>query len=250
MSLEKNPEVSEKLLIIFFVSVLEDDITSLQAATSIQNILITVKKYFSFCNFEVIEDLVKKFGNKDDKHKLKKYKASFTKFIFTLCNNRVLKLGHHIRGRDQITLKLMNDDEKLSGDTVRKIKQRVCKILGIHRTLLYLCKIREGCFECDFSVSNSISKCILELKSETRIDSFKEDHITVIDVFCSSSKVWCYNITNIIIPSLPQLNVSLYHKSSINMEVLISLSYSTARNTVLLCVFVLSACHFDELLCV
>lgn len=195
LSLEKNPKVSEKRLIIFFESVLEDDpklSLSLREATSVHGVLVAVKKYFSFCNFEVIEDLVKKFGNKEDKCRLKRYKQRFNKFVFTLCNNRVT-LGRHIDGRDRITLKLLNreDENKTLGAFSNRIKKRISKLFGIHRSQLYLCTIRKGCFECDFSVSNSISKRILELKSEARRDLFR-DSVTFIEVFCSSSEVWLH----------------------------------------------------------
>lgn len=153
----------------------------LDKANSIRNIQSAIDDYYNYCNFELIECLIKDFGTSRDKKRLKKYVKKFEKFVFTIYNNRVINCSKFIPGLNRITLKLeIGNDDFFTGDTItNQIKRRLSKIIGVKSSQLFLCKIRGGCIEFNFSVSDCVCRKILSLKAEQRVALFQENIVSV-----------------------------------------------------------------------
>ena len=185
--LEKHAKLKE--LILFFKSQFHDDdtiMTKLSDVSSFEALYTVAMRFFcSYFNYEVIETLVKQYGNKKIKNALYQYQEDFRHFVITVYNNRVVYCGNDI-GKNKTVFKLDYDAKRtITSFEIRQVKERISGILSIKSSQLYLHRIREGCLELEFCLSVSVCKHILELKSESRRELFRAG-ITFIGVAYSS----------------------------------------------------------------
>lgn len=165
---------------------------NLKQAKTVDEIHDAVFDYYSCCNFDLIEVVIKELGSKEDEANLKAYKEKFQKFSFILYNNR-LKCGSH-NGRNVVTIKLdIENCRRISGKTVSEAKRVACDTLHLDKIKFDLHMIRKGCLEFDFFVPDSVCKRIIEMKSEEKVKLFR-NKVLSIEVNCPSIKVNYHDI--------------------------------------------------------
>ena len=197
---KKSPDIVEELIIFFrghLGRMLDMDaskvvFSNLRAATSVTAIFDVIIDHCSFYNFELIEMLIEEKGNEEDKVELRKYIEEFKDFCITVHNNRVVNCGCHPPGTKKIIFKLNVNKNVLRATVIKQIQRRISAIIGVHSSQLYLCHIRKGCLELEFSVSQSICKKIEGLRPEVKRILFSDD-ISCIEIQ-SSFEVWSLHL--------------------------------------------------------
>lgn len=193
-SLEKNDIAISKLK-IFFVEFFKtvdghnvgEIITEFKKANTLCDIHAVVTKYYTFYNIDLIEKLIENFGKDDDRDHLINYNQCFEKF----CITGGVVCGPYVHGKSKLSFKLNYDDShEVSGRIMSRVKRKICKILKIRKATLYLRRIRKGCIEFDFLVSDSVCERVCQLTTEKQQELFKEN-ITYVEVYNPSSKVTC-----------------------------------------------------------
>lgn len=186
-SLEKSTITDDQLkrFILTYFTTMEyyavDEIDNeFKDADSLNAIHSKLAKHYSFCNYSVFESLIDVYGTDEDKENLKSYEECFKEFCFVVYNNRVC--GSDVPGKCSVTFKLSVEPDKLKGEDLQRIKQRICKILDIKCASLYLRRIRDGCLQFDFLVSEVVCKHICHLTEEMS-KKFFDDNITFIQVY-------------------------------------------------------------------
>lgn len=170
-----------------FISTFDpEDANELAKAKQIHHIHKIVNKYFSFCDYDLIKELIKQFGTNEDKLRIEKYSKAYSNFVLILYRNRV-RLEPHFKAKNEIILKLDLDHDKLPPKRLDKIKKRIATVLKVRRSFLVLKEIAKGCLELEYLVPAFVWQRLLELSGETKMKMFKES-ITFIE-FCTSDKI-------------------------------------------------------------
>ena len=189
-SLEKSEAVTfprlKRFCIEYFKTIEGRDIDELSSkfdkVDNISDIHLVVTKYFSFYNFDFIEELVDTLGGNNDKKKFEDYEEDFKHFCIKVYNNRVV-CGPYIPGRARITFKLNYDEDIITGETMERVKERISSTLGVRKSNLYLRQIKEGCLELDFLVPEAVCKRVCNLTSKVRQQMYNDDNIELIEVY-------------------------------------------------------------------
>ena len=197
---KKSPDIVGELILFFqghLRRMLDKDaskmvFSNLQAATSVKAIFAIISDHCSFYNFELIEMLIEEKGNEEDKDKLSKYIKEFEDFCITVHSSRVVKCGSHPPGTIKTIFKLTVDEDFLRANVIKQIQRRISKIIGVRSSQLYLCHIREGCVELEFSVSQSTCNKIEGLRPKVKRILFS-DKISCIEIQ-TSFEVWSLHL--------------------------------------------------------
>lgn len=145
-------------------------------------------KYFSFYNTDPIELLIKNHGTSEDKQNLKDYNSYFRKYVITVKNNGVI-CGPYVHGKNKVTFKLnLDENNPLPAKTTNKFKRKICEILGIRMRDLYLRRIRGGCIEFDFLVSDEVCGRLCRVTAEMKQGLYQEK-VTFVETYCPHGKV-------------------------------------------------------------
>jgi hypothetical protein len=177
-------------LVMFLQRQLDTEL--IMSEKTVPKVQAAVLPFLSFCNFDVLEELIELYGTDNDKENLKEYLGAFDKSIVVLKHNRV-RLSHAMKDRDLICIKLGIDVDKLQYDMVRRVKQRISRIIKVNRSKLQLRSIEEGCIELDFLVPASVSESAVDLRKKSRAfkqELFKES-ITFMQVYRVSLCTGC-----------------------------------------------------------
>ena len=115
----------------------------------------------------LLEAIVEKFGNEDDKKNLKKYQDEVLKpYLETTikeCRGYLLTMPSGTEHK-QVRLKITNDTMdrvKITGHHIPEIKRKICKKLGRAPGSLELRAIRDGCVELVFTLpEEDVQECL------------------------------------------------------------------------------------------
>ena len=134
------------------------DTQKIELADSISKIFITLRKYISFFNYEIIEQLIDHYGTNDDKRRLQEYRTALNAF----CQRNVLEippkdldLSNPRPEAKQFVLKCTKDTLKLSD--IQTLKEKIAIIMGLNPSTLQLYTIEEGCVELHFLISTAVA---------------------------------------------------------------------------------------------
>ncbi len=143
-----------------------DEIT---AVTEYSEVILCLQKYISFFNYEIIEDVVAKFGSDDDKKGWDEYIQEFNAF----CKRSIFEVPPSVFStRPQTTAKVFCakcDEKQFTLETVLEVKGKIAKIFNLTFRALKLCSISKGCVELRFSVPASVSDRIFPISIDQRI---------------------------------------------------------------------------------
>ena len=161
-------------------------LSKLKRAEKFDDIYFVVGKYYSFCNFDMLEKLVSVHGNDTDKKNLDEYIKKFKRCVLTVHNNRVI-CGRYIPGQKLVSFKILPAKE-LHGTEVEKVKRNLSKILQVPRARLNLKQIRQGCLEFDFLVPENSREQLFRLSEQDKKE-MSALSITFIEAYYSSDEV-------------------------------------------------------------
>ena len=130
-----------------------------------------ISKYWSWYNYGLLEDLIKRFGDKEDETKLKEYLNKFTLFL----KKRLPKSQDSFsfgtrcrRGQKRLLLKVDKDWE-IPLEQIRELHHKIAEILQVPPHVLYFSSVSKGCICLEFLVPESMAIPLCALQKEALV---------------------------------------------------------------------------------
>ena len=121
----------------------------LSECKNLQEAFNTISNFFSFFDFDIIKLLTRKFGSKDVKKKLERYKERFQKFSKRcVCEVPSDAFGEPEKSEKVYAIKIDKSLKSLTVEELKKLNYKMNRILG-HQSLRLL-HIEEGCVQLTF----------------------------------------------------------------------------------------------------
>ena len=145
-----------------------------------------LKDYYSWFNFDLIEDIVNAFCIEDThvKANLSSYKAHMRQY----CKNLLCRFPDSLNGfgkhRDNAKSCVFKTDEQWTTMRLRdlkSVKQTICDILKLRRVALFLQAASGVCVELTFDIPQHVAAIVFPL-SEDQIEALKEHGIQYCDI--------------------------------------------------------------------
>lgn len=173
-------------------STFKEHFEQLQAAKTVIEIMRIVRSYCNFFSYEIIEELVKALGDKEDERNLSKYTEDFNEYAKRKvyeCPTELSPVTETGQAIIYVTLDESYDNCTLSH--LRLLQQKLCRILQISSCTVHLCRIEPGSIKLIFSLPKFVLKEILPLsqKQEASLLSLKMKLECIIDYSLEHSKV-------------------------------------------------------------
>ena len=160
----------------------KSEIESLEAAKAIPELFYSLHPFKSFFHYEVIESVVKQFGNDDDQQLMEKYVSKFKKF----CERSVFEVPPNIfhdsdpkPGDKVFSVKFTPEEHASLGDVVA-VRRKLANILKIDVLALQLCCITDGCVCLRFLVSAHVAETIFPM-TESQMSALSDIHVKVLE---------------------------------------------------------------------
>ena len=150
----------------------------LQEAKSINTIFSTIKHYFSFFNYKIIEHILVVFGTNDDQEEVQKYKETLERY----CKRRVFECPPHIygsRSESGHACLVVKKDAVLNHFSMNQLgvfHYKLCRILQVTEHTLQLLSVEEGCLQLTFQIPSFLQHLIFPL-SEDQEKSLKVEGV-------------------------------------------------------------------------
>ena len=164
----------------------KDEIEKLETAKAISELFYALHPFKSFFHYEVIESIVKQFGNDDDRQLMEEYVSKFNKF----CKRSVFEVPPNIfhdsdlkPGDKAFSVKFTPAEHASLGDVVA-VRRKLANILKIDVLALQLCCITDGCVCLRFLVSAHVAKTIFPM-TESQMSALNDIHVKVLEDPCS-----------------------------------------------------------------
>ena len=156
-------------------SLLENHNEEINNAGTISKIFIILKTYWNFLTYEVLEYIIKEFGDDSDKERLKNYNKDLQNF----CEHRTSELPPESGNDNTLTLKQeqfrvkLNFHEDSTCKDLLQIRGRIAKVLKINLAALVLTCVDEGCVQLTFLIPKFLAQEIFPLSDEQTSALFK-----------------------------------------------------------------------------
>lgn len=145
---------------------LADQHDKLERADSIDQIFITLSRFWSFLDYEILEDIIIKFGADDDRQNLDEYVQALKEF-FDSWKVEPGKLNvQQIVGGVDTRVKMYFKLDVNSLQQYRDIKAAVARIFEVKVHSLCLCSIEEGCIELVFLYPKVAADTVIPLSDD------------------------------------------------------------------------------------
>ena len=152
----------------------------LQKAKDLYDVFFALKRFKSFFHYEIVEKIVRKFGNDKDHQLMDEYISKFNEF----CKRRVFEVPPNI----------FHDSDPMPGDKVFAVKleehdslkdvvvarKKLAEILDIEIFALHLCSVSAGCLCLRFLVSAKVADKIFPL-TEIQISALSDNQIRILN---------------------------------------------------------------------
>ena len=148
-------------------SLLEDYSEEINSAETISKIFIILNAYWNYLTYEVLEYIIKEFGDHLDKERLENYNKDLQEF----CKRRIFELPP-ASGNDKTSPKQERFRVKLNfrKDSTCKdllqIRGRISKILKVNLAALVLTRVDEGCVQLTFLIPRFVAQELFPLSCE------------------------------------------------------------------------------------
>jgi len=149
-------------------SLLEDYSEEINSAGTISKIFIILNAYWNYLTYEVLEYIIKEFGDDSDKERLKNYNKDLQEF----CKRRIFELPPD-SGNDktvspkqkQFRVKLNFRKDSTCKDLLQ-IRGRIAKILKVKLAALVLSRVDEGCVQLTLLIPRFVAQELFPISCE------------------------------------------------------------------------------------
>lgn len=148
----------------------KSDEETIHNAQTVMDVFSTLRKYISFFNYEILEQVVVRFGSAEDKTKLEEYLAAFHKF----CKRSVFEVPPYVFSQssrqttDRVLTVKCTSEVCTTLENVVMVRRKIALILKIKICALRLCSIEKGCVQLQFLIPTFIADTVLPV-SETSL---------------------------------------------------------------------------------
>ena len=163
-----------------------------------------ISKYWSWYNYSLLEDLIKRFGDKEDETKLKEYLNKFTLFL----KKRLPKSQDSFsfgarcrRGQKQLLFKVDEHWDTVPLGQIRELHHKIAEILEVRSKVLYLTSVSKGCICLEFLVPESMAILLCESQKEA---------LMAVGVFRLECGEYVYEVCIVYINLVPTTNIKLH----------------------------------------
>ena len=172
-SLEKRNVTTDRAVLFLqnVHPVLKSRIDDMTKASNMDQVLtIVTDQACSWFDYEIIKDLVDKFGVDGDRKLLSEYEAKFKEFAEqrTLPNGKKhIEVGSGARkGGKQLVVKIDKEWNEINFKDLDKICNSLASILNVKRRDLYLADVREGCVMMTFMITEELAETLFPNKND------------------------------------------------------------------------------------
>ena len=124
-------------------------------AENVEQLFWILSDYWSWYNKDLLEKLVKEFGDREDQDRLREYNKEYTAFL----KKRLPKSHDHFsfgpghgKGQKPLLIKVDEIWEAISLGQIRGLHHNIAEILGVPPHVLYLSSVSKGCICLGFMV--------------------------------------------------------------------------------------------------
>ena len=148
--------------------VLREQLPKLQAAESIEDIMLIINDYCSFFNYEIIEHLIQKLGTEKDKQHLQEYISDFKHYAERKVFECPPEVGAQTKdGMIELVVKLDSAYDDCTLNHLHVFRNKLCKILGLaNNGTLKLCHTDKGCIKLTFQILDFLPPAVFPLSRQ------------------------------------------------------------------------------------
>ena len=163
---------------------------------NMDQLFTNISKYWSWYNYDLLEDLIKRFGDQEDETKLNQYVDKFTSHL----EKRLPKSQDSVsfgtgyrRGQKQLLIKIDEHWEIPLGQ-IRELHHKIAEILKKPPKILYFSSVSKGCICLEFLVPESMPILLCESQKEA---------LTAVGVFRLECGEYVFQVCIVYINSVP-----------------------------------------------
>ena len=136
---------------------------NLDQCSTIPEVWRIIGDYFSFFDYDIIEQITSRLGTDEDKDNMKLYKTNFVRYA----RRRLVKGNISSGSGENLIVKLDSTYDECEVSRLKLFEWNLCSILHLNKGVLKLCKIDDGCVELTFSLPiQFITSDIFPLKAD------------------------------------------------------------------------------------
>ena len=160
------------------VKLLSDVGKELQEVTTVTRMFeyLTIHKFISFLNYDIIECIVDKYGSDKDRNKMKEYVIKLKEFINKHKISEFAGINPALKVPDimeKIVLKV-DIDEFQQLAKVCDLKRKIANILELKTSSLLLYDVKKGCVVVIFLIPRSVANIVFNENREFTMKQFEE----------------------------------------------------------------------------
>lgn len=150
--------------------VLREQLPKLQAAESIEDIMLIINDYCSFFNYEIIEHLIQELGTEEDKQCLQEYISDFKCYAERKVFECPPEVGAQTKeGMIRLVVKLDSAYDDCTLNHLHVFKNKLCKILGLaNNGTLKLCHTDKGCIQMTFQILDFLPPAVFPMSQQQK----------------------------------------------------------------------------------
>ena len=171
---------------------LAQQINEICQAGSMERVFLILSNYWSWYNHSLLEEIINKFGDEEDRRRLDDFKESFS----TFAQNRIVEFSQHpmtfsaaVRdGKTRVPLlfKVDRNWDTVHINQLSEIHRSVASILGVNPHTLYLASIRKGCILMEFLIPSSVAQAVFPLSAS------QQEALATADIMVVKCGTHCY----------------------------------------------------------
>lgn len=149
-------------------SLLNEHKEEIKRAKTISEIFVILDAYWNYLTYEILEYIIKHFGDDSDKERLKSYNADLHKF----CKRRIFELPPESSNDSTLSPKQekfmikLNVNKDITYQQLLQIRGRIAKILRVTLAALVFSRVDEGCLQLTFLIPKFLVQEIFPLSDE------------------------------------------------------------------------------------
>ena len=143
----------------------KEDEGNIQKAQCIMDVFSTLRPYISFFNYDILEQVVVRFGSPKDNVNLEEYVAAFQQF----CKRSVFEVPPNVfnqssrQATDKVLTVKCRSEVCTTLESVVVVRRKIAQILDIKTCNLRLCSIEKGCVQLQFLIPSLIADRIIPI---------------------------------------------------------------------------------------
>ena len=155
-------------------TLLAQQIDEVSQAGSMERVFLILSDYWSWFNYYLLEEIINKYGDEDDRRRRDDFKEKFS----TFAHNRIIEFSQHPMifgaavgdGKTRVPLlfKVDKNWDSVHINQLAEIHRNLADILEVNPHTLYLASIRQGCILMKFLVPSSVAQAVFPLSASQK----------------------------------------------------------------------------------